>query len=39
MRIKFVKKGGMPVEVFNRMFVKTEEEKEKKEGSGENENP
>ena len=33
MRIKFVKKGGIPVEIFNKMFV-TEE---KKEGSGENE--
>ena len=40
MRIKFVKEGGIPVEVFNKMFVKTEEKKEedKKEGSGENEN-
>jgi len=35
MRIKLVKKGGIPVEVFNKMFVKTEEKKEeKKEGSG-----
>lgn len=39
MRIKFVKKGGIPIEQFNKMFVKSEEEKEKKEGSGENENP
>ena len=31
MRIKFVKKGGIPVEIFNKMFVKTEEEKENQE--------
>jgi len=35
MRIRFVKKGGISIEAFNRMFVKTEEEKEKKEGSDE----
>lgn len=40
MRIKFVKKGGIPIEQFNKMFVTTEEKKEeKKEESGENENP
>ncbi|MDD5010460.1 MAG: hypothetical protein PHC68_18930 [Syntrophorhabdaceae bacterium] len=36
MRIKFVKKGGIPIEIFNKMFVTTEKkEEEKKEGSGE----
>jgi len=40
MRIKFVKKGGIPIEQFNKMFGITEEKKEeKKDGSGENENP
>jgi hypothetical protein len=28
MKIKFVKSGGIPVEIFNKMFIKSEEEEE-----------
>lgn len=39
MRINFVNKGGIPVEIFNKMFVTEEKKEKKKEGSDENENP